>query len=277
MKEHGMKENSTAPIENRDLCIVGAGLAGINALFVASRYLTRGQRVILVDRRGRAGGMWVDTYADVRLHQPHPMFTAGNIKWTGNQPPAYLSSKGEVLDHFQHCLDVVEDQLTVDEFFGWTTESDEETDTGVQVHCRSADGRSMVINTKRLIKAYGFRVDPNDPLPVSSQQVQSVSPDTCDMRNPPLADSGKPVWIIGGGKTAMDTAHALITTYPRREVNLIAGSGTVFNERGKFFPTGAQRWWKGTMVSGLAEELMARYDGTNEDEVWSVSALTPYR
>ena len=27
-------------VEKADLCIVGAGLAGINALFVASRYLT---------------------------------------------------------------------------------------------------------------------------------------------------------------------------------------------------------------------------------------------
>ena len=40
--------------------------------------------------------------------------------------------------------------------------------------------------------------------------------------------SDTPVWIIGGGKTAMDTAHALITEYPGREVNLVAGSGTFF-------------------------------------------------
>ena len=29
------------------------------------------------------------------------MFTAGNIKWTLGQPPAYLASKPEVLGHFQ--------------------------------------------------------------------------------------------------------------------------------------------------------------------------------
>ena len=65
-----------------DVCVVGGGLAGLNALFVASRHLSRDQKVILVDRRERVGGMWVDTYPYVRLHQPHPMFTAGNIKWT---------------------------------------------------------------------------------------------------------------------------------------------------------------------------------------------------
>ena len=60
---------------------------GLNALFVASRYLSRDQRIILIDRRQRVGGMWVDTYPYVRLHQPYPMFTAGNIKWTLGKDP----------------------------------------------------------------------------------------------------------------------------------------------------------------------------------------------
>lgn len=60
-----------------DLCILGAGIAGLNALFAASRYLTRDQKVVLIDRRPNAGGMWNAAYDYVRLHQPHPMFTAG--------------------------------------------------------------------------------------------------------------------------------------------------------------------------------------------------------
>ncbi|MGK2855373.1 MAG: NAD(P)-binding protein, partial [Microbacteriaceae bacterium] len=50
---------TSAEVDSCDVCIVGAGLAGINALFVASRYLSRDQKVILVDRRERVGGMWV--------------------------------------------------------------------------------------------------------------------------------------------------------------------------------------------------------------------------
>jgi cation diffusion facilitator CzcD-associated flavoprotein CzcO len=50
----------SALVETCDVCIVGAGLAGLNALFVASQYLSRDQKVILVDRRRRVGGMWVD-------------------------------------------------------------------------------------------------------------------------------------------------------------------------------------------------------------------------
>jgi cation diffusion facilitator CzcD-associated flavoprotein CzcO len=254
-------------VESCDVCIVGAGLAGLNALFVASRYLSREQKVILIDRRQRVGGMWVDTYPYVRLHQPHPMFTAGNIEWTLGKHRSYLATKGEVLDHFEHCLRVIKQRVRVDEYYGWAMESDEETDGVVRVTCRSSDGRPLVVEAKRLIKAYGFRIEPNDPLEVSSTRVQSVSPDFCDMRGAEIRASDTPVWIIGGGKTAMDTAHALITEYPGREVNLVAGSGTFFTNRDRMLPSGVGRWWRGRTFGGFGMEVSRRFDGTNEAEV----------
>jgi thioredoxin reductase len=250
-----------------DVCIVGAGIAGLNALFVASRYLSRDQKVILVDRRERVGGMWVDTYPYVRLHQPHGMFTAGNIKWTLGQDRSYLATKGEVLDHFEHCLNVIKQRVQVDERFGWALESHDETDGIVRITCRSADGQLLVVEAKRLIKAYGLRVLPNDPLEISSARVRSVSPDFCDIRRGEMRASDTPVWIIGGGKTAMDTAYALITEYPGREVNLVAGSGTFFASRDRLYPAGARRWWRGTLVSRIATEMARRFDGTNETDV----------
>jgi cation diffusion facilitator CzcD-associated flavoprotein CzcO len=254
-------------VERCEVCIVGAGLAGLNALFVASRYLSRDQKVILVDRRQRVGGMWVDTYPYVRLHQPHPMFTAGNIKWTLDQSRGYLATKGEVLDHFQHCLDVIRRRIHVDEFLGWEVESHDEADGIVRITCRSSDGRRRVIEAKRLIKAYGFQIKPNDPLEISSKRVMSVSPDYCDMRCEEMRRSDTPVWIIGGGKTAMDTAYALITEYPGRQVNLVAGSGTHFLSRDRFFPAGARRWWRGESFTSLALEMTRRFDGTNETDI----------
>ena len=212
--------------------------------------------------------MWVDTYPYVRLHQPHPMFTAGNIKWTLGKDPSYLATKDEVLDHFAHCVDVMKQHVRVDEFFGWDMESDHETDAGVRIRCRSSDGRILVVETKRLIKAYGIGVMPNDPLEVSSTRVHSVSPDFCDMRGDDMRASDTPVWVIGGGKTGMDTAHALITEYPGREVNLVAGSGTFFTTRDRFFPTGVRRWWNGTRFSSLGAEFARRFDGSNETAVW---------
>jgi hypothetical protein len=257
----------SARVESCDVCIVGAGLAGLNALFVASRYLSRDQRIILIDRRERVGGMWVDTYPYVRLHQPHGMFTAGNLKWTLGQDRSYLATKGEVLDHFSHCLDVIEQRVRVDEFFGWDVEAHDEADGVVRITCRSSDGRRAVVEAKRLINGYGFRVMPNDPLEISSARVQSVSPDFCDMRGDDMRASGTPVWIIGGGKTAMDTAHALITEYPGREVNLVAGSGTFFMSRDRLFPGGNRRWWSGRPLSSVVREVASRFDGTNETDV----------
>ena len=76
---------------------IGAGIGGLNALYVASRYLRDDQRVALVDKRHSIGGMWVDTYDYVRLHQPHPFFTTGDVKWTFGKEPSHLASKDEVL------------------------------------------------------------------------------------------------------------------------------------------------------------------------------------
>ncbi|MDH6197721.1 hypothetical protein M2272_004376 [Mycobacterium frederiksbergense] len=267
--------------ESSDLCVVGAGIAGLNALFVASRYLRHDQKVILIDRRRRVGGMWIDTYPYVRLHQPHPIFTAGNIEWTLGRERSYLATKDEVLGHFAHCLDEINTKVTVDARYGWEFVSEEQIGATVRVTCRDADGETRVVETPRLIKAYGLRVTPNQPLELSSSRVHSVSPDYCDVRDGEIRDSDAPVWIIGGGKTAMDTAHAVITRYPGREVNLVAGSGTFFNNRDRFFPKGIRRWWGVGTLGDIAFEMCQRFDGTNEAEVrsWYRSAygtwLTP--
>lgn len=272
----------TTSADTCDLCVVGAGIAGLNAMFAASRYLGRDQKIVLIDRRPSAGGMWVDTYSYVRLHQPHPMFTAGNIAWTLGREPSYLPAKDEVLAHLNHCLDEIRKRVTVDERYGWEYRSDEPFAGGVRITCRTPDGGTRVIQAERLIKAYGIRVTPNDPLPVSSRRVRSVSPDTCDVRTGDIGSSSSPVYIIGGGKTAMDTAHTLITNCPGREINLVAGSGTFFASRDKFFPSGRRRWVGSTLLSSMAVDMCRRFDGTNEQEVadWFRTTygtwMTPY-
>ena len=80
-----------------ELCILGAGVAGLNALFAASRQLQSNQKIVMVDRRAAPAGMWRDVYSYVRLHQPHPMFTAGNIAWQGQSDPAHLADADAVV------------------------------------------------------------------------------------------------------------------------------------------------------------------------------------
>jgi hypothetical protein len=250
-----------------DACIVGAGISGLNALFVASQYLSRDQRVILVDRRSRAGGMWLDTYDYVRLHQPHPFFTAGNIEWTIGKEREHLATREEVLDHLHHCLGVIKRRIRVTELFGYEFENSEEFAGKVHITCRSSEGRTIELEADRLIKAYGQGVETNPPLKLSSTRARSVSPDDFDVRGAEMRASDEPVWIVGGGKTGMDTAHTLITGQPGREVNLIAGPGTLFASRDRFFPGGVRRWRQGKPISSLSMEMARRFDGTNETDV----------
>jgi hypothetical protein len=250
-------------------------VAGLNALAVASQYLTKDHRVLIVDRRSRAGGMWVDTYPYVRLHQPHQFFTAADIKWTLDADRTYLATKDEVLDHFSHCVEVVGGRVGLDQWLGTELVSHEAGDEAITLTCRSADGTPRIAEAKRLIKAPGLAVEPNQPLSVSSDRVHSVSPDFCDVRTGEIAESSAPVWVIGGGKTAMDTAHALIRAHPGREVNVLAGSGTFFACRDKLFPTGARRWWGGNPGVPMFLQWSRRFDGANERDAmdWYRSAV----
>ncbi|MFD6893228.1 FAD-dependent oxidoreductase [Rhodococcus sp. NPDC060086] len=254
-------------IETCDVCIIGAGIAGLNAAAVASQYLSPDGKIVLLDRRHRCGGMWVDTYPYVRLHQPHPLFTAGNIKWTLEKHRSYLAAKPEVLDHFAHCLDVIKKRVRVVEYLGWTVDSHTESTEGNRLTAHSDTGQRLAIAAQRVIKANGYGVTPNEPLSVSSEQIHSVSPDSFDIRSEQMQASETPIWIVGGGKTAMDTAYAAITEYPGREVNIIAGEGTYFTNRDSMFPRGTRRWWTGKLPSHLFNDTALRFDGTNEDEV----------
>ncbi|OKH83170.1 potassium transporter [Mycobacterium sp. ST-F2] len=260
------------PADHCEVCVVGAGIAGLNALAAATQYLGRNDKVILVDQRPRVGGMWVDTYDYVRLHQPYQLFTAGDIKWTLGKERGYLASKPEILDHLQHCLNVVSRRVDLDERFGWAYLSHTESDGVVQVSLQAPDGQTRLVTAQRLIKAFGFQVQPNPPLTVSSNRVRSTTPNEIDQ----VVESDAPVWVIGGGKTGLDTAHLLITRCPGREVNMLVGRGAIALRRDVLLPASVRgRWLGGLPFNTLGNGLAQRYDGTNEDEVlrWYYSML----
>lgn len=248
-----------------DVCVIGAGITGMNALVVASGYLSSDSRAVLVDARPRVGGMWVDTYDYVRLHQPHPIFTAGNIKWQGNRPPSHLANKQEVLEHFEHCLDVARRKVSIDTHFDTQYESHVAHPDHIAVVLRSPAGERIRLRTKRLIKAFGHRIRPSVPLTLSSARVRSITPETLDPAT--LGADESPIWIVGSGKTAMDTACRLIQLLPKRAVHMATGPGTFFSRRDTFFPTGLRRWWGGTPINTMLRQLSDRFDGTNEQEV----------
>lgn len=253
--------------ETSELIVVGGGIAGLNALAVASRYLAPRDRVVLLDSRPRAGGMWVDTYDFVRLHQPHPIFTAGNIAWQLGKPASHLATRDEVLDHLSHCVDVVRTKVDLEERFGWEYVEHAEAGGTVTVTLRAPDGRFETLTTKRLIKAYGNHVLPSSPLYLSSAAVRSTTPEALSRLIAERPGDSSPVWIIGSGKTAMDVALMLRRECPGRELNMVAGSGTMFSRRETFFPTGPRRWYAGTRINAMLRQVALRFDGTNERDV----------
>jgi hypothetical protein len=271
MHEH--VENSEAHVDTVScaVCIIGAGIAGLNALFVATRYLSATDKVVLVDRNPRAGGMWQDTYDYVRLHQPYSMFTAGNMPWELDQAPAYLAARDEVLDHLHHCLAVLRQKLTLEEYYGYSLVSLEESasDDAVYVHCSAPQsvGRQLRIRAQKCIKAFGMQVTPNEPLEFSSIRVRSISPDDFDVLGAEMRASQAPIYIVGGGKTAMDTAGALLRHFSDKRVSLLIGAGTIFMNRDKLLPRGARRYWASSTVLEGMLDIARRYDGDNEAQV----------
>jgi hypothetical protein len=246
-----------------ELCVVGAGITGLNAGTVAGSYLGRDDRVLVVDSRERVGGMWNDTYDYVRLHQPHGNFTAGATRWTFDRPREHLATKGEVLDHMQHCLEVAGRSVDLHQRLGWSYVGHRANADGLEIDLRGPDGAVEHVTSARLVKAFGHRLAPTRPLEVTSRDVHAVTPES--LESTPPADA--PVWIVGAGKTAMDVAYALRTSHPGREINLIAGNGVFFGRRETFFPTGAKAWWTGTPLNGALRKVAGRFDGTNEDAV----------
>ena len=97
---------------------------------------------------------------------------------------------------------------------------------------------------------------------------------TCDAGD--MRESDTPVWIIGGGKTAMDTAHTLITEYPGREVNLVAGSRNVLRRPATASSLTGDRAMVGRHDLGVEASPCSwrrRFDGTNETEVCALVSL----
>jgi thioredoxin reductase len=261
--------NSGSDTATYDLVVVGAGVAGLNALYAASQYLPKTAKVLLIDQKDRAGGMWNTAYEYVRLHQPHPMFTVGDMTWNWKKPRDYLAKRDEVRDHLARAIGAVSEMVDLTSQFGQTVVSCKEvqTDNGyraqVKFHPNGAPEQVTTIEAERAIYASGLNYRVAKPLELSSKYVVSIIPQ--DLMKTLAAHPDAPVCVVGGGKTGMDTILAVLAADPARKVSLVNGRGTNFFNRTKYIPTGVRRWTSGQLVSRLFRDLALNFDGDNED------------
>jgi hypothetical protein len=198
------------------------------------------------------------------------MFTAGNIAWQGQSDPHHLANKREVLDHLQRCFRVLAERTQLEPRLGHEYLGHEDSGSGdrpVTVHCRRvADGADVTIRARRLIKAFGYDVKPADPLKLTSQAVVSLSPDHCDLLGPEVTKAKGDIYVIGGGKTGMDTAHTLVRNTRGTSVRMLIGAGTMFLNRELATPRGIRRHWSGATTLECFLDVAGRFDGHNELE-----------
>jgi hypothetical protein len=270
-------DGAASPWEDCELCIVGAGYAGLNGLNAAAKYLKPGERVIFVDKGSTWGGQWTSQYDFVRLHQPYRMFTAGDQKWTLEREARHLATRREVLDHLASVPNGSASHLEVKAHFGHAYTGHVVRDGRVELETtplpgpdgHDGDSRPVRIRARRLLIAKGFDITPLPAFSISSNRVRSVGLADPLLTTPEFLDDERPVYIIGSGKSAMDCAlHVIRRHRPRRrKINIITGQGMWFFLRDTLYPLGFRRHVTGPLVSDLFLDVTRQFDGENESDV----------
>ena len=85
-----------------DYLVIGAGATGM-AFVDELLHLDANVNVIIVDKRAKPGGHWVDAYSFVRLHQPAAWYGV-NSRALGSGG-ADLASKAQILSYYELVID----------------------------------------------------------------------------------------------------------------------------------------------------------------------------
>ncbi|MCH2043561.1 MAG: hypothetical protein MK212_05425 [Saprospiraceae bacterium] len=281
-------DNTTNQIEHCDLCIIGLGIAGLNALNSSVQYLNEKSKIIVVDKRPKekaVGGMWNTTYPFVRLHQPHPFFTVGNNQWNWDKDARYLATGQEVVEHLSHCYQQLKSRYNIVERFAYESKSYHEIETTdgheAQIELKSTnDDSTLIIRAKRCINAIGLNIKPNTVLQLSSPKVRSIAPEDKILMTTEVANDDKPIYMVGGGKTSMDVANQILTQNPNRKINFLVGRGTFFINRDIAFPKGMRKYWAGRSLTNFLLSLVTNFEEDNLDpaidHVIEKYALNPF-
>eukprot|EP01051_Picozoa_sp_SAG22_P001711 SAG22_NODE_70_length_22717_cov_12.413741_14_plen_352_part_00 len=199
-----------------------------------------------------------------------------------SEPPA---TKREILSHFEDVVAAVllERNIELVTLFGFehdgnnsVVEEPQGTRRRVRLLVRPVIQQGpeslppVTVTADRLIKAGGFDVREKRPLelsPAVAGRVHSLCPADVgtaawNARMRYGAGAQAPIWVVGSGKTAMDTIIALAGLGPAvaSRVHCIAGRGTMFVDRDrppKFIEMVAQVCGSGAEESEVLQALLA--------------------
>jgi hypothetical protein len=197
-----------------DYLVVGAGATGM--AFVDTLIAESDANVVIVDRRHRPGGHWLDAYPFVRLHQPSANYGVnsrrlGNDRIDESGPNAGFyerATAAEICDYFNRVL--VEDLIPTGRvrFLGMSDYQGTDTE-GHHVVSLLTGATTTIKVRRRLVDATyvessipsrhtpGYAIDP---------QVRLIPPnDLVDLDEPAGGFT-----VLGAGKTAMDTCNWLL-------------------------------------------------------------------
>jgi hypothetical protein len=199
-----------------DYLVVGAGASGmsfVDALIAG----TDDVDVVLIDRRHRPGGHWIDAYPFVRLHQPSANYGVASrllgynhIDTSGPNAGFYeRATASEICDHYNRALDDLVATGRV-RFLPMHDYRGTDGDAHHVVSLLTGRDTSVKVRKKFVDATYTESEIPSQHSPTYDvdEGVKLVPPN--DLVH--LAEPARGYTIVGAGKTAMDTCTWLMDT-----------------------------------------------------------------
>ena len=197
-----------------DYLVVGAGASGM--AFTDTLVANSDAEVVVVDRRYRPGGHWLDAYPFVRLHQPSAYYGVESrplghdrIDQDGPNSGFYeRASAAEICDYYRRVLDEHLLPTGKVEFFGMSDYRGANSDGHVVV--------SLLDRSEMLVRPRQKFVDATyvqSEIPSRHIPHFAVEPGVTVIPPNGLVDLGEPAdrfTVIGAGKTAIDTCLWLL-------------------------------------------------------------------
>jgi putative NAD(P)-binding protein len=197
-----------------DYLVVGAGASGM--AFVDALIAASDADVVMVDRRHRPGGHWLDAYPFVRLHQPSAYYgvnsrTLGGDRIDTSGPNAGFyerATAAEICAYFERVL--TEDLIPSGrvQFFGMTDYRGADQDGHHLVSLLTGEETTVRVR-RRLVDATYVE----SSIPSRHTPAFAIDPDVRLVPPNGLVDLDEPAGVftvLGGGKTAMDTCNWLL-------------------------------------------------------------------